>query len=116
MDLVGTCPKNLWQSWIEEGDAVGEPASGEEWGWFTRDTLALKIQPGERFYIVAHGTLRGCAPVVRVADMRNGTYAICRRGNAVAVTIPQAIKGFRGLRRVWWRRDEEQPFPEWRQP
>jgi hypothetical protein len=34
VDLVGTCPKDFWREWIAEGDAAGEPESGEEWGWF----------------------------------------------------------------------------------
>lgn len=33
-DLVGTCPKDFWEEWIAEGDAAGDPETGEEWGWY----------------------------------------------------------------------------------
>ena len=33
-DLVVTCPKGFFLDWIAEGDAAGEPETGEEWGWF----------------------------------------------------------------------------------
>lgn len=115
-DLVGTCPKGFWEEWIAEGDAAGEPSTGEEWGWFTADRKARTIAPGERFYVVAHGKLRGWAPVVRVTRYPDGSYAICRRGGAVACTIPQPIQGFRGLRLRWWKREDEQPFENWRTP
>jgi hypothetical protein len=108
-DLVGTCPKDFWDEWIAEGDAAGEPESGEEWGWFTRHPYVRIIAPGERFYVVAHGKLRGWAPVTRV-----DTGCICRRGNAIACTIDQPIRGFRGLRARWWPREIERPFPDWK--
>ena len=116
MDLVGTCPKGEFLAWIAEGDAVGEPYTGEEWGWYTSHSLAATIKPGDRFYVVAHGKLRGWAPVTRVEDHshKGGGHVICRRGDAVACTIPTPIPGFRGLRVRWWSRDIEQPFPEWR--
>lgn len=115
VDLVGTCPKDFWAEWIAEGDPAGTPESGEEWGWFTRHRAALLIRPGQRFYVVAHGRLRGYAPVVRVE--RNGDqFAICRKGGAVAVTIDEHIPGFRGLRERWWSYDRERPFPNWRDP
>lgn len=113
-DLVGTCPKDFWEEWIAEGDAAGTPESGEEWGWYTGDRKAASMKPGDRFYVVAHGKLRGWAPVTRVQHNPDG-FMICRRGNAVACTIPQPIPGFRGLRLRWWNRDEEQPFENWRQ-
>lgn len=117
VDLVGTCPKDFWREWIAEGDAAGEPESGEEWGWWTEHSLITKIQPGDRFYVVAHGKLRGWSPVTRVHRplMRAGG-AICRKGNGVACTIGEAIPGFRGLRVRWWHRDAETSFPEWRTP
>ncbi len=117
-DLVGTCPKDFWEDWIEEGDAAGEPYSGEEWGWYTNHSYAATIQPGERFYVVAHGKLRGWAPVTRVEDRshKGGGWVICRRGNAVACTVPFAIPGFRGLRVRWWDRSAELAFPDWRTP
>ena len=48
MDLVGTCPKDFWEEWIVEGDAAGEPETGEEWHWYTGHHLARSTKPGER--------------------------------------------------------------------
>lgn len=114
-DLVSTCPKDFWDQWIAEGDAAGDPYTGEEWGWYTSHSFAARIQPGDRFYVVAHGKLRGWAPVTRV-EANPGGYVICRRGDAVACTLPTVIPGFRGLRVRWWQREEELPFPDWRTP
>ena len=111
MDLVVTVPKGLWAHWIAEGDAVDEPYSGEEWAY--QVSRKPPIEPGERLYIVAWGKLRGFAPVVRVFQTATG-YAICRRGGAVAVTIPTEIPGFRGFRKRWWDHSEERPFPDWK--
>jgi hypothetical protein len=115
-DLVGTCPKDFWREWVAEGDAVGEPETGEEWGWYTGHSRARLIRPGDRFYVVAHGRLRGYAPVTRLVDNshKSGGWIICRGGGAVAVTIDEAIPGFRGLRERWWSRDQEIPFPDWK--
>jgi len=113
-DLVGTCPKDFWLEWIAEGDAAGEPYTGEEWGWYTRDPMALQTSPGDRFYVVAWGRLRGYAPVTRVQNQGAGAYVICRRGDGVACTVPDDIPGFRGLRKRWWHRDCEVPFPDWK--
>jgi hypothetical protein len=113
-DLVGTCPKDSWEEWIAEGDAAGETATGEEWGWYTRHSLAANIKPGDRFYVVAHGKLRGWAPVTRLLDDGAGSYVICRQGNAVACTIDEPIPGFRGLRMRWWDYIDEKPFDNWR--
>ena len=115
VDLVGTCPKDFWPEWIAEGDPAGEPWSGQEWGWWTGHSLIRLIKPGDRFYVVAHGCLRGYAPVTRVhlsPSARGG--AICREGNAVAVTIDEPIPGFRGLKTRWWPREIERPFPDWK--
>ncbi|MFN3627631.1 MAG: hypothetical protein ACK4S3_07100 [Parvibaculum sp.] len=109
VDLVGTCPKDFWEEWIAEGDAAGSPESGETWGWYTQHSYRSLICPGDRFYVVAHGKLRGYAPVIGVT---NG--AILRRGGAVAVTIDEPIPGFRGLRKRWWSYESERPFPDWR--
>lgn len=105
---------DFWEEWIAEGDAVGDPETGEEWHWYTKHHLATAISTGERFYIVAHGKLRGWAPVVRVEDYGEKGWAIIRRGNAVACTIPCVIPGFRGLRVRWWARDRERPFEDWK--
>jgi hypothetical protein len=134
-DLVGTCPKDFWEQWIAEGDAAGTPSCKtcggegsvgqadegtlaacpdcEEWSWYTKHPLARDINPGDRFYVVAHGKLRGWAPVTRVEVIDWHSYAICRRGGAVACTVPFVIPGFRGLRIRWWPRSQEQQFPDW---
>ncbi len=114
-DLVVTCPKAKWEGWIAEGDAAGEPYTGEEWGWYMRSRNTPDIKPGERVYVVAHDKLRGYAPLVRV--VKKGLYVVlCRRGGAVAVTLKVPIRGFRGYRYRWWSRDIEIPFPGWRKP
>jgi len=113
-DLVGTCPKDFWEEWIAEGDAAGEPETGDEWGWYTGDRKALAIHEGDRFYVVAHGKLRGYAIVVRVDVVPDGTYIIIRKGNATACTLEFPIQGFRGLRWRWWEREDEIPFPDWK--
>lgn len=110
-DLVGTCPKGFWEEWIEEGDAAGEPETGQEYGWYTTHWRKRLIKPGDRFYVVAHDKLRGWAPAVRVDE-----GCIVRAGQAVACTIQFRVPGFRGLKERWWLRDEEIPFPEWRTP
>jgi hypothetical protein len=116
-DLVGTCPKDFWEEWIAEGDAAGDPETGEEWGWYTAHSYAAKIKPGDRFYVVAHGKLRGYAIVTRVTRTADESqWIICRRGGAVACTIDAPIPGFRGLRFRWWDVGQEKPFPDWRQP
>ena len=114
-DLVGTCPKDFWQEWIAEGDAAGDPETGEEWGWYTGHHLAEKILPGDRFYVVAHGKLRGWATVTRIGRDAGNGWIIYRKGNAVACTISQGIPGFRGLRFRWWDRNNEQPFENWKE-
>lgn len=108
-DLVGTCPKDFWLEWIGEGDAAGDPETGEEWGWFTEHSYRSLIKPGDRFYVVAWGRLRGYSIITSISG-----GAIVRRGNAVACTIPDDIPGFRGLRKRWWHRDCELPFPDWK--
>lgn len=113
-DLVGTCPKDFWHEWIAEGDAAGLPESGEEWGWWTGSRMIRDIKVGDRFYVVSHGLLRGYSLVTRVHLSPDGVGgAICRMGGGVAVSIDQTVPGFRGLRRRWWDRDAEYPFPNW---
>src|ERR1700733_9887576 len=108
-DLVGTCPKGFWEEWIAEGDAASDngvivPWSGMDWSWCTRDHKANSINYRERFYVVAHGKLRGWAPVIRVDLTGDDGFEIIRRDGAVACTIPEMIPGFRGLRVRWWDR------------
>lgn len=113
MDVVVTVPKHFWLDWIDEGDAVDEPASGEEWGFFLGGH-APRIEPGERVYVVAHGRLRGFAPLTRIFVPEPGRFCLCRRDSAEAVTIHEPIGGFRGWRERWWKREDEVPFPQWK--
>lgn len=113
-DVVVSVPKARWDEWIAEGDLPDESATGNEYGFWIYGPRP-DIEPGERVYVVAHGKLRGYAPLTRILQTDSG-YALCREGGAVACTIPRPITGFRGWRYRWWGRDEEQPFPEWRTP
>jgi hypothetical protein len=94
-DLVGTCPKTFWDEWIAEGGAAGAPETGEEWGWYTKARMARVIRPGDRFYIVAGGRLRGWAPVVRLDCFERG-FAIIRQGGAVVCSLAEA-KGLEAI-------------------
>jgi hypothetical protein len=113
-DVVVTVPMGRWAGWIAEGDLPGEPWSGAE-SYFGLGGPMPEIAPGERVYVVAFGRLRGYAPLVCIDS---GPYApgfdLVRHGGAVACTIPEPIRGFRGWRYVWWDRADEQPFPDWR--
>ena len=114
-DVVVTVPKSFGLStWVDEGDAAGEPWSSEEWGFFLGGHPP-RIEPGERVYIVYNSLLRGYAPLVRVLKTDRG-YALVRRGDTVAVTIDTPIPGFRGFRYRFWEYSEERPFPEWATP
>ena len=124
-DVVVTCPKGLWTEWLEEGDLAGIdgeplPWDGEYEYGFNLYGRAPSIEPGERVYIVAHGRLRGYAPLVAVEPHSwrfGGTgdgYALVRRGDAVAVTLATPVRGFQGFRYRWWAREDEIPFPAWR--
>jgi len=114
-DVVVTVPKSFGlDRWIAEGDAAGEPSTGEEWGFYLGGAVP-NIAPGERVYIVFNGRLRGYAPLIRVQRTDRGC-ALVRGGGAVAVTIDRPIVGFRGFRYRDWERADERPFPEWRTP
>lgn len=117
MNLVVTVPKWFWPEWIAEGDPAGAPPSGTEWGFFMRGNKP-PIGAGDRLYIVAHNKLRGYSPVTRLGrtDEQSPRWVICREGGAVAVTITSPIKGFQGFRKVWWKPEDEIPFPDWREP
>jgi hypothetical protein len=112
-DVVVTVPKRLWQEWIDEGDLPGDDPTGDEYAFYLSGPRP-EIEPGELVYIVAHGKLRGYAPLTRVALCPGITFALIRAGGAVACTIPVSVTGFRGWRYRWWRRDDEIPFPDWR--
>ena len=116
MDLVGTCPKTFWREWLEEGDCAGDTPSADpdSFGWWTRHRLAGHIRIGDRFYVVAHGRCRGYATVSQIDSVVAFESVCIYRVDPVAVTIPEAIAGFRGLRKRWWKREDEIPFPNWR--
>lgn len=122
-DVVVTVPKSFThpcapgkrglQAWVAEGDAAGEPWSGTYWGFTIGGPVPKDITPGDRVYIVCEDRLRGYAPLV---EMRrdDGRVTFVRGGDAVAVTLLGSITGFRGWRYRWWEREDEIPFPEWR--
>lgn len=111
-DVVVTVPKRLWDEWIAEGDLPGDEETGEQYA-FSLWGDHPDIEPGERVYVVAHGKLRGYAPLTRIAPAREG-FALIRAGGAVACTIDEPIRGFRGWQYRWWDRADEKPFPDWR--
>lgn len=113
-DVVVTCPKHLWPLWIAEGDLPGEDATGDEYAFYLGGPVP-KIELGERVYVVAHGKLRGYAPLIRVEPNYRG-WSLIRADGAVACTIPEPVTGFRGFRYRWWQREDEMPFPDWRIP
>lgn len=113
-DVVVTCPKRLWPEWIDEGDLPGDEETGDEYHFYLGGPRPV-IHPGERVYIVAHGKVRGYAPLTRI-DATGYGFALCRQGGAVACTIPEPVTGFRGFRYRWWDRADEIPFPNWRTP
>lgn len=113
-DVVVTVPKDRWEEWISEGTLPGESWDGAEQFDFYMSGMCPEIQPGERVYIVAHGLLRGYAPLVRVEQYDFRQFSLVRHGGAVAVTIDEPIRGFRGFRYRWWDRADERPFPEWK--
>jgi hypothetical protein len=119
-DVVVTVPKGMWGGWIAEGDLPGEEPLYDSHFWISWPGGASpQIGPGERVYIVAHGKLRGYAPLVRkesVCRLQGNRQCLVRQGGAVAVTIPEPIRGFQGWRYRWWEREDERPFPEWRTP
>src|SRR5689334_8032348 len=70
------------------------------------------IATGERVYVVAHGRLRGYAPLVELGHGPKG-WSLIRGGGAAAVTISGTIRGFSGYKERWWRREDERPFADW---
>jgi hypothetical protein len=121
-DVVVTVPKSFGlQTWINEGDAAGDPPDPtinfqREWDFYLAGYAKPIIKPGERVYVVYNGALRGYAPLVRI-DLQGGwRYSLVRHAGAVAVTIPEFIQGFRGWRYRWWNYGDEVPFPNWRDP
>lgn len=122
MDVVVTLPKSFGlKRWIAEGDPAGVDWSGQEWGWYMGGHPPKKLEPGDRVYVVYDGHLIGYSPLVRVqpinsdGDGYEGGFALVRGGGAVAVTIDERIRGFQGFRYRWWKREDERPFPGWRE-
>ncbi len=114
MDVVVTVPKRLWESWKSEGDLPGQEAEYESHFWVNAMTSLCK--PGDRVYVVAHGRLRGYAPLVRSersCQLNPSRSCLVREGGAAAVTIDEPIRGFQGIRSRWWNRDDERPYPDW---
>lgn len=119
VDLVVTVPLSFGlDTWIAEGDAAGEPWSGEEWHFYLSGVPTTDLF--ERVYVIYNGKLRGYSPLVRIERTGRGVGgrggALVRHGDAVAVTISEKITGFRGFRRRWWPREIERPFPDWKTP
>lgn len=117
MDVCVTVPKHLWDLWQDEGDLPGWVWTGAVYHFWLAGGLP-DIQVGERVYIVAHNRLRGYAPLVgveRSCRLRPRVGCLLRHGGAVACTIDRPIRGFRGWRERWWPRDQEIPFPKWRE-
>ncbi len=138
-DVVVTVPKGRWDEWLAEGELPDDPLiecelCGDrltldeyeghrlsegyddirpEWAFYLASMPS--IRPGERVYIVAHGRLRGYAPLVRVDPNGVGAAgALIRHGGGVALTIHEPIRGFQGWRYRWWEYESEVPFPDWR--
>lgn len=117
MDVVVTLPKRFGlKAWIAEGDPAGTEWSGEEWGWYMGGNPPTKLDPGDRVYVVYSGHLIGYSPLVCIREnLYMLGYVLVRRGDAVAVTIDERIRGFQGYRYRWWDREQERPFPEWKE-
>jgi hypothetical protein len=147
-DVVVTVPRDLWASWLAEGERPGKPEAEcgqcgwtgprDQWrGHLDPDLVVLgqrvpcgagardlewhfyaggprpTIAPGDRVYVVAHGLLRGYAPLVRLEVYSAGRFAFVRLDGGVAVTIDEPVRGFQGWRYRWWERAAERPFPEY---
>lgn len=113
-DVCVTVPQRLWLAWLDEGDLPGEEAQYESHWMFAGAPPHIDI--GERVYIVAHGRLRGYAPLVDTewqCELDSRRHCFLRSGGAVAITIPEPIRGFQGWRYRWWDRSDEVPFPDW---
>lgn len=118
-DVVVTVPKGLWEEWIEEGDLPGDEPTGNRSHFWIAPWRLPKASPGDRVYVVAHGRLRGFAPLVAVeavCELDSWRACLLRDGGAVAVTIDDPIRGFQGWRYRWWDRADERPFAGWREP
>lgn len=120
MDVVVTVPMRAWPEWLEEGclpaaDGGDSPSPYVAFHFWLGGPLP-DVVPGDRVYIVAHGRLRGYAPLVRLerrCKLAPSRWCLLRQGGAEAVTIDEPIRGFQGWRYRWWERDQERPFTDW---
>jgi hypothetical protein len=122
MDVVVTVPQREWLIWLAEGDLPGEPSTGE-WaiyigrGTGRKPSPPTNLHPGDRVYILAHGLIRGYAPLVRIQETAFG-YGLVRAGGAVVTTVldtdrhPMWVRPFQGVRYRWWVPSDEGPFPD----
>ena len=117
-DVVVTVAKSLWRGWVEEGALPGIAWDGNSEYHFWIGQFP-KIEPGERVYVVAFNRLRGYSPLVRLSGDGSPPFyrrSMVRHADAVAVTIPEPIRGFQGWRYRFWPREIEVPFPNWQTP
>lgn len=125
-DIVVTVPINFTHScapgrrgldaWAAEGDPAGSEWSGRYWA-FTTFGARPSITRGERVYVVCEDRIRGYSPLEELefepAGLGKGYITFTRGGDAVAVTLPAKVRGFRGWRYRWWKHREEVPFEDW---
>ena len=111
-DVVVTVPKGEWSFWLRESDLPGDVETGDLHE-FSTGGHHPSIVKGERVYVVAHGRLRGYAPLTYL-QCRGRSVIFFRQGGAVALTVDEQIRGFQGWRYRWWKRTDEQIFPDWK--
>lgn len=110
-DIVVTLPQGTLPEWAAEGDLPDEPWDGKTYYVWTIGRIIPRIDVGERVYVIYQRHLIGYAPLVRIAQVAPQRFGLIRAGGAVAVTIPQEVKGFQGYRYRWWDRSEEYSIP-----
>lgn len=116
MDVVACVPRHVWPHWLEEGGTPEAPDPSTVYGFGVPSAPKL-LRAGDRLYIACAGRIRGYAPVLWIQSrIDSRAVDLIRDGkSAVAVTIAERVPPFRGFRYRWWTRDQERPFPEWRQ-
>lgn len=102
----------------DAGPDEARPTENLVWERREEGSVYRLVAADQRCYVVAHGRLRGYAPLYAVEVDESGRrfISLIRRGGAHAVTIAAPIIGFRGYRYRWWSRDQEVAFPGWRIP
>lgn len=112
------CAEAFRPSVSDRGPGGNAPLQELVWGHLAGADRRWKLtSPDQRCYVVAHSRLRGYADLFAIEINRHGSLkALIRRGDAVAVTIAEPIRGFRGWRYRWWDRAAEQPFADWKRP